>query len=77
MMKFKSAAFGLLLSSALLAQAEPFTVNYSASVEANGGPDEFAPYYISALRHGKITSGRGANLDLKVLGPIGHSRRFN
>lgn len=76
-MKFKSVAASLLLALPFAVAAEDFTVNYSASVEANGGPREFAPYYISALRHGKINSGRGANLDLKVWRPLDLGRRFS
>ncbi|MDE6534958.1 MAG: hypothetical protein K2K82_03005, partial [Muribaculaceae bacterium] len=77
MMKFKYLfAIGLLTWSVGLS-AEPFTVNYSATVEANAGSDAFSPYYISALRNGRINSGKGANLDLAVWKPMDLSRRFS
>ena len=76
MMRFKLTPVIALIAS-LTAAAEPFTLNYSASMELNGGPDEFAPYYISVLRHGKINSGKGANLDLSVWHPIDLNRRFS
>lgn len=79
-MHFKKALYcGLTAIAATTssAPAEPFTLNYSAGIEANGGPNEFAPYYISALRYGKVTSGRGANLDLKIWHDIDLSKRFS
>lgn len=76
MMRFKLTSVIALIAS-LTAAAEPFTLNYSASMELNGGPNEFAPYYISALRHGKINSGRGADLDLSVWHTIDLNRRFS
>lgn len=78
MMKFKSLlTITLMLAATGSINAEDFSLNYAATIEANGGPDEFAPYYISALRHGKINSGRGANLDLHVWKPLDLSRRFS
>lgn len=57
--------------------AEDFTMNYSASVLVNGGLNDFAPYYISSLRHGTITSARGATLDVAAWRPIDMSKRFS
>lgn len=77
-MKFKtfflSAATIVCAASAM---AEPFTLDYGVALEANGGPDEFAPYYMSSLRNGRITSGRGANLDIAIKHPIDLAKRFS
>lgn len=76
-MKSKSLLLATSLWASAAMAAEPFALNYSATLEANGGPHDFAPYYISALRHGKITSARGANLDVAVWRPIELSKRFS
>lgn len=75
MMRFKLSAMALALGLTLA--AEPFTVNYSASMEGNAASGSFAPYYIGALRGGKITSGSGGNLDLAVWKPLDLSKRFS
>ncbi|MBD5363598.1 MAG: capsule assembly Wzi family protein [Bacteroides sp.] len=77
MTKFKTTLALCLLAASMSLAAEPFTINYSASLEANAGSDAFAPYYVSALRNGRITSGKGANLDLAVWKPIDLSKRFS
>lgn len=76
-MKFRILLTASILLASTALCAEPFELNYSASLEANGGPDEFAPYYISALRNGKITSGRGLNIDLGIWKSLDLSRRFS
>ncbi len=77
MMKFKLLLASAMMASAMGLQAEPFMVNYSAAVEANAGSDDFAPYYMTALRNGRITSGMGAALDLAVWKPMDLSKRFS
>lgn len=72
---FKLAAIAALC--ALGASAEDFTMNYSAKFEFNGGPDDFAPYYINSLRGGRITSARGATLSVAAMRPLDLSRRFS
>lgn len=76
-MKFRILLTASILLASTALCAEPFELNYSASLEANGGPVEFAPYYISALRNGKITSGRGLNIDLAIWKSLDLSRRFS
>lgn len=76
MTHFKAAAISLLLT-ATGAYAEDFTMNYSATLQANGGPNDFAPYYINSLRHGNLTSARGGHLGLAAWRPIDLGSRFN
>lgn len=75
MTHFKAALLSLL--TALGASASDFTMNYSATLQANGGPNDFAPYYINSLRHGTLTAARGANIGLAAFKPLDKSRRFN
>lgn len=57
--------------------ASDFDMNFEASVQANGGSGDFAPYYISSLRHGYLTSSAGGYLGLKADKPIDISKRFS
>lgn len=75
MTRFKLAALAALLS--VSAHADDFTMNYSAGLTANGGPHDFAPYYMSALRHGTLTSARGATLDVAAWRPLDLGKRFS
>lgn len=75
MIRYKLAIF--FTSLALATHAEDFTMNYSASIDANGGPREFAPYYIAALRNGKFSSARGATLSVSAIKPLDKSKRFS
>lgn len=75
MTRFNAIAAGALL--ALSASAEDFTMNYSVNLQAAGGPGDFTPYYINSLRHGTLTSARGALLDFKAWRPLDKSRRFS
>ncbi len=75
MTRFKALALAAIVG--ITASAEPFTMNYSATVQAVGGPGDFTPYYINSLRHGTLTSARGGLLALKAWKPIDMSRRFS
>lgn len=72
-----AAAAALMLLTAAGAGAEDFTMDYAATLQANGGPGDFAPYYINSNRHGTLTSARGLSLDLYAARPIDMSRRFS
>lgn len=69
----------LILSfiTTLAAAASDFDMNFSATLQANGGPHDFAPYYIASMRHGTLTSATGAHLGLKAWKPIDLSKRFS
>lgn len=75
MTHYKATLLSLLV--ALGASAEDFTMNYSATLQANGGPNDFAPYYINSLRHGNLTSSRCGHLGIAAWRPIDLSRRFS
>lgn len=75
MTRFKILA--AIAALGMTAAAEDFTMNYSAELQAVGGPGDFTPYYINSLRHGTLTSARGALLDLKAWRPVDLSRRFS
>lgn len=75
MTRFKLTAIAAL--TMLAAGAEDFTMHYSATVQANGGPHDFAPYYISSLRNGKLTSARAGSIDVAAWRPLDLSRRFS
>ncbi len=72
---YKATVLACLM--ALTAQAEDFTMNYSATLQANGGPHDFAPYYINSLRHGNLTSARGGSLSVAAWRPIDLGKRFS
>lgn len=75
MTRFKVLLIGLL--AVVGSQAEDFTMNYSAGVQAVGGGHDFTPYYINSLRNGSLTSARGALLNVKAWRPIDMSKRFS
>lgn len=75
MMNYKLGLLFALL--AISAHANDFSMHYSAGIDINGGPNNFAPYYISALRNGKITSARGATLSVNAWKPLDKSKRFS
>lgn len=75
MTRFKIAALCAL--SAFCLSAGDFTMHYSASAEAYGGPHDFAPYYMASMRHGTLTQARGAGLGVSAWRPLDTSRRFS
>lgn len=52
-------------------------VDWMAGVEANVGNGNFAPYYISALNHGKVTQSKGLLLDAGIGHRLDTTRRFS
>lgn len=75
MTHFKALALSLLVASG--AYADDFNINYSATLQANGGPNEFAPYYINSLRHGNLIGARGAQIGLAAWRPLDTGQRFS
>jgi len=63
--------------AAFAVNADDFTMNYSATVNAVGGPGDFAPYYLTALQSGKVTSGREGALGIAAWRPIDTGKRFS
>lgn len=75
MTRFKAAI--IYAATALSASASDFTMHYSASAEAFGGPHDFAPYYMASLRHGSLTNARGVGLNVATWHPLDLNRRFS
>lgn len=74
-MRYKALILSFITAAS--AVASDFDMNFSATLQANGGPHEFAPYYIASMRHGTVTSATGAHLGLKAWKPIDLSHRFS
>lgn len=76
MKKSRLIAIIMLAVSALTASAR-FTAEYEAEALAGTASGDFAPYYISSLRHGRLTSPHNA----QVMGRIWHitdtTKRFS
>lgn len=63
--------------SALLPMRAEYPVNYTAEVIANAGNGTFAPYYITANRHGVITQSKGMLLHAGAWRGMQTDRRFS
>lgn len=60
-----------------VASAEEFSLDYGARVVAGGGSGDFAPYYVSSLRHGRFTSAFNAVAEAMVSHRLDSTRRFS
>lgn len=56
---------------------EDSEILWEVSSMANVGDGEFAPYYVSALQHGKVFASKGFYLDAAVEKPIEFDKRFS
>lgn len=54
-----------------------YAINYEGSLTAGGGSGEFAPYYMSSLRHGRFTQQYNLQAEIKAWRPIDRSTRFS
>ncbi len=54
-----------------------YPLNYEVSMTLGGGKGEFAPYYISSLRHGKISQQYNAQIEGIVWKPLDAGSRFS
>lgn len=77
MTRYKTLLLAGCLLFGLSAKGEGFTMNYSATINAVGGPGNFAPYYFTSLNDGRITTARAAALGLAAWRPIDMSKRFS
>lgn len=82
-MKMKSFILLLCLGTGVLANAQtapaPDTtgIHYAASLAANAGGGDFAPYYIASNRHGVVTQPVGTQLRLAAWKPLERDKRFS
>lgn len=71
----------LLLTATLLTQAawarDDMMIDWEGSVTANAGSGDFAPHYISALRHGRLTQTNGVVAGGGVWKRMTHKERFS
>ncbi len=66
----------VMMSLSLTAFAE-YPINYEASLWANTGSGDFAPYYIASNRHGILTQKSNALLQLGAWRDMNMSKRFS
>lgn len=79
-MKFhalKIILFGVLVILPSITMAQSHAVDYEATVIANGGSGNFAPYYIASNRHGIITQSSNALLRASISHQMDTSKRFS
>lgn len=60
-----------------LGVAAELPVNYEASLTAGTGSGDFAPYYISSLRHGRFTQADNVQAEVRLWHEMDYSRRFS
>lgn len=65
------------LNAAAGNDTEGYTVNYEASLTAGAGSGEFAPYYISSMRHGRFSQQYNAQAEGKIWRPMQTESRFS
>lgn len=67
----------LLLVIAFLSGRAEYPVNYEVSLTGGSGSGDFAPYYIYALRGGRISSASDFQAEASLWCPYDRSRRFS
>lgn len=72
----KALTFLLLLALCKPAKAE-YSFSVGGELNLGAGSNEFAPFYMHANRHGKITQSKNAQIDLWAQDTLDLSRRFD
>lgn len=67
--------FSVMLTS--LASWGAYPINYEASFMTGAGGGEFSPYYISSLRHGRVTQRYNVQLEAMAWRPVDVNSRFS
>lgn len=68
----------ILLCTCVMAWgAEPFSLEYEASLTTTASSGDFAPYYLNANRHGKLTQANNVLLDVGAYKLIDYDSRFS
>ncbi|MCM1163906.1 MAG: capsule assembly Wzi family protein [Muribaculaceae bacterium] len=65
-----------LMMMPLTADAQ-YALHYEASLTANAGSGDFAPHYISALKHGKVFSSQSTMAEARLWRPMDSDSRFD
>ncbi|MDE5725984.1 MAG: hypothetical protein K2I12_08300, partial [Duncaniella sp.] len=79
-MKIRYSILGILLASCAtvpITAKGDYPVDYEVSLTAGGGSGEFAPYYISALRGGRLSSRNNLQAEGMVKRQMDLSDRFS
>lgn len=64
-------------ASAWMAADAQYAINYEASITAGMGSGGFAPYYISALNHGRFSSSDNVQAEASLWRPVERDKRFS
>lgn len=68
----------LSIGSAITQEARAeYSFDAGATLTLGAGSNEFAPYYMHANRHGKLTQSKNAQLDIWAIDPLDLSKRFD
>lgn len=74
--QFRPAAVALALGMAFTARAE-LPINYEGAVSVGTGSGDFAPFYISSLRHGRFTQADNVQAEVRLWVEPDCDRRFS
>ncbi len=74
--RWKMVVMTTLIALGVSSSAQ-FNLNYRASVTANGGSGDFAPYYMASNRHGTLTQDCNGLVQLKLWNPLETDTRFS
>ena len=74
----KRLAFTFLgLALASVSASAQYGLEYDLSLTAGAGSGDFAPYYLSSLRHGRYLDADNIQAEAMVKRPMDHDRRFS
>ncbi len=76
-MKRRAILALMILMSAGIMSADDYRVNYEASAIGTAGSGDFAPYFLSAMSHGKIVSAGNAWVEGKAWRTMSADERFS
>lgn len=76
-LKMKKLSSIILLAASVLSLKAEYPVNYTAEAILTAGSETFAPYYITANRHGVITQANGALLHAGAWRTLDTEKRFS
>lgn len=74
---FLSAILLIVLFAGIMPARAEYSFNAGAQVNLGAGSGEFAPFYMHANRHGKITQANNVQLDLWAIDSLSLNKRFD
>lgn len=75
--KLSRFVFALQFSSVAMMASDEIPLHYEASLTAGTGSGTFAPYYLSALRQGRITQSDNLQAEISVYKEMDYQSRFS